>query len=144
MDLDQEPSHEGKYCHTFSSNTGVSVQRTWAAAGAHLLKSSSEILSRSAKICKKKRLHMKMLKQNEMLLLIHSTEERKKKGSKYSIPFLKENVVVFDGGCDNETAQTINSEVADWCCHKIKDGHLEAWFPLSEDMGMIYKDENDK
>ena len=87
---------------------------------------------------------MKMLKQNEMLLLIRSTEERKKKGSKYSIPFLKENVVVFDGGCDNETAQTINSEVADWCCHKIKDGHLEAWFPLSEDMGMIYKDENDK
>lgn len=36
--LDDEPSNNGKYCHTFSSNT-TSSQRTRAAASAHLYKS---------------------------------------------------------------------------------------------------------
>ena len=140
--VDEEPYKCGNYCHTFSSNTPCS-QRTRAAAGAHLLKSNCTMMHRNARRRNNKRRRLKENKQKERLILLQSTEERRNIGKNYSIPFLKNNVVVFDGGIYEETAPTYNSDVSGWCCHKIKDGHLEVCSPPSGDKGLIYQDESD-
>ena len=41
---------------------------------------------------------------------------------------------------NEETAPTLNSDVHGWCCHKIKNGHLEVCSPPSGDKGLIYQD----
>lgn len=141
--LDDEPSNNGKYCHTFSSNT-TSSQRTRAAASAYLYKSNCISKNRITRKRNNKRRHLKEIKHAERLVRLESTEERKKIGKKYSIPFLKENVVVFDGGKESATAPTFNSDVQGWYCQKIKDGHLEICSPPSGDKGLIYQDEYDQ
>ena len=141
--LDDDPSNNGKYCHTFSSNT-TSSQRSRAAASAHLYKSNCMSKNRIARRRINKRCYLKEIKHADRLVRLESTEERKKIGKKYSIPFLKDNVVVFDGGKESETAPTFNSDVQGWYCQKIKDGHLEVCSPPSGDKGLIYQDEYDQ
>jgi hypothetical protein len=141
--VDKEPSLNGNYCHTFSSKTGLSSQRSRAAAGAHLFRLTSEKMSRSAMRRNRKRLHQKNKKHENNLVLLQSTKQRKEYGKKYSIKFLMEYVVVFDGGINGETAPCLNSEVTGWCCQRIADGHLEVCHPPSVDKGLIYKDETD-
>lgn len=58
---------------------------------------------------------------------------------KFSIQYLRDNVVVFDGGVCDETAPSLNSDVQSWCCHKIFNGDLEVCNPPSSGMGLIYK-----
>ncbi len=72
---DHDPSKNGQYCHTFTSMAGVSAQRTGAAAGASLFKSSSKMMSRNAKRHNKKRQHKKEQKQEDLVLLLESTLE---------------------------------------------------------------------
>ena len=84
------------FCHTFSSNRGVSSQRTRAAAGAHVLKSSAKLLSRNAVKRLNRRSRRKQIKQDNNLVNVYSPG--RKVDGLYTIPFLKDNVLVFDGG----------------------------------------------
>ena len=43
----------------------------------------------------------------------------------YTIPFLKDNVLVFDVGRGTSTAPISNPKVPGWCCHRIVDGTLD-------------------
>ena len=141
--VDEDPSKDGKYCHTFSSNAPCS-QRTRAAAGAHLFKYNSTPISRITRRRNNKRRRLKEDKHAERLVTLQCTTETEKLGSRYSISFLKHNVMVFDGGTDHETAPTLNSNVQGWCCHKIKDGNLEVCSPPSGDIGLKYQNNFDK
>ena len=99
--------------------------RCRAAASESLHKSSSQLLSRRAIKHHLKRKKKKMAKQSDLLAIIGPTDERVQFGMKYYTKFLKENVIVFDGGVDIATAPLRNPEVSGWCCHRIADGHLE-------------------
>ena len=83
--------------------------RSRAAAGGRLLKLTSEKMSRSAMRRNRKRLHKKQ-KQENNLVLLHSTKQLTEYGKKYSISFLMDYVLVF-GGISCETAPCLNSEV---------------------------------
>ena len=128
------------FCHTFASKSGASSMRSRAAASASLHKSSSQLWSRSAIKHHLKRKKKKMAKQSDLLAIIGPTNQRAQFGMNYSTQFLKENVVVFDGGVDIATAPLSNPEVSGWCCHRIADGHLEICPPPSCYQGLMYKD----
>ena len=85
------------FCHTFSSNRGVSSQRMRAADGAHVLKSSAKLLSRNAVKRLNRRSRSKQIKQDNDLVNVYSPG-RKVDGLYTNLPFLKDNVLVFDGG----------------------------------------------
>ena len=91
--------------------TGVSAQRSRAAAGASVWKASNTKLTRSAKRNLKKRHHAKKNKQENRLLCIKSTEKSVRLGRNFPEAYLEENVVVFDGGIQCETANRLYSSV---------------------------------
>jgi hypothetical protein len=130
-------SERADFCHTFSSNRGVSSQRTRAAAGAHVLKSSAKLLSRNAVKRLNRRSRRKQIKQDNDLVNVYSPG-RKVHGL-YTIPFLKDNVLVFDGGDGPSTAPISNPKVPGWCCHRIVHGELDVCVPPSPDKGLMYK-----
>jgi hypothetical protein len=137
-------AHEtNEFCHTYSSRTGVSAQRSRAAAGASFWKATNAKLTRSAKRHIKKRHHAKKNKQENRLLHIKSTEKSVRLGRNFSQGYLQENVVVFDGGIKCETAIHSNSDTPSWCCHKIEDDILLICDPPSIDIGLIYKEDTD-
>ena len=100
-------------------------------------------MSRSAKRHNRRREHNKAKKQESNLLLLNSTSVGANCCKKFSISYLKKNVVVFDGGLFCETAPTLNPDVPGWSCHKIKEGSLQVCNPNSSDMGLIYKEGSD-
>jgi hypothetical protein len=107
----------------FSSNRGVSSQRTRSAAWAHVLKSSAKLLLRSAVKCLNRHSCRKQIKQDKNLVNVYFPG-RKVDGI-YTIPFLKDNVLVFDVGRGTSTAPISNPKVPGWCCHRIVDGALD-------------------
>jgi hypothetical protein len=114
-----------------------------AAAGAHLLDSEKGKLSRTARRHSLKRTIKKNKKQINNLHCVYPTRDTIACGQKFTLQYLKEKVVVFDGGIGIETAQGINSDVPGWCCHKIRDDDLVVCNPPSCDMGLTYKQDND-
>ena len=81
-----------------------------------------------------------MSKQYHHLAIIGPSDDRRHLCWNYSTHFLKENVVVFDGGVDIPTAPLCNPEVSRWCCHLIADGHLEVCSTPFCNHGLMYKD----
>ena len=73
----------------------MSSQRTRAAAGADVLKSSAKLLSRYAVKCLNRCSCRKQIKQDSNLVNIYSPG--RKVDGLYTIPFLKDNVLVFYG-----------------------------------------------
>lgn len=91
----------------------------------------------------KKRFHAKIEKQDYNLHRLKSNELSVLCGNNFPLSYLKEKVVVFDGGILRETAPSVNSDTPNWCCHKIKDGVLRVCHPPSSKKGLIFKDDND-
>jgi hypothetical protein len=65
----------------------------------------------------------KQIKQDKNLVNVYFPG-RKVDGI-YTIPFLKDNVLVFDVGRGTSTAPISNPKVPGWCCHRIVDGALD-------------------
>jgi hypothetical protein len=59
-------------------------------------------------------------------------------GAIFSNKYLKENVVVFDGGINAEATATAKIEVPGWNCLRIDHGVLEVCMPPNDDMGLMY------
>ncbi len=133
---------EPDYCHTFSS-TGTLSQRMRAAAGAHLRWSSFKMVSRNTVRNCKKHARRKRKKQHNKLLVVPITEQMKLFGARFSDKFLKENVVVFDGGIRREATAKTKIQVPGWYCLQIDSSALEICTPPSKDMGLMYCDVND-
>ena len=57
--------------------------------------------------------------------------------------FLKENVVVFDGGICREATAKTKIQGTGWYCLRIDGGALEICTPPSKDMGLMYCDVHD-
>ncbi len=133
---------EPDYCHTFSS-TGTLSQRMRAAAGAHLRWSSSEMVSRNTVRNRKKHARRKRKKQHDKLLVISIMEQMKSISARFSDEFLKENVVVFDGGIRREVTAKTKIQVPGWYCLRIDGGALDICTPPSKDMGLMYHDVHD-
>lgn len=127
------------YCHAFSSKTGILSQRTRAAAGAYLHWCSSKKISRNTVRNRKKHERRKRKKQHDKLLLVTITERMNSIGAIFSNKYLKENVVVFDGGINAEATATAKIEVPGWNCLRIDHGVLEVCMPPNDDMGLMYR-----
>ena len=71
------------------------------------------------------------------------TEEMKSISARFSDEFLKENVVVFDGGIRREATAKTKIQVPGLYCLRIDGGALEICTPPSKDMGLMYHDVHD-
>jgi hypothetical protein len=91
----------------------------------------------------KKRHHAKKNKQENRLLCIKSTEKSVRLGRNFPEAYLQENVVVFDGGIQCETANRLYSDTRSLCYPKIKDEVLVICDPPSTDIGLIHKEDDD-
>jgi hypothetical protein len=62
---------------------------------------------------------------------------------RFSEDYLRQHVVVFDGGVHAPTAQECNHDVSDWIKLNIKDGVLKLCSSPVSDVGVLYKDTDD-
>lgn len=140
-----------KYCHTFSSKRGLSSHRTRAAAGAYVNWSTTKLLSRNTIRNRIKYFQKKVRKQREKLFFIPESKDRRK----FSVSYLKRNVVVFDGTNSPGVRQTQlkrrrkpkPNRGSDKGTTKdpplrtvvIKNGGLEVFHPPNDKTGLAFK-----
>jgi hypothetical protein len=126
-------------CHTYSSS-GVSSQRTRAAAIAHVNKQNSELLSRNTIKNRNKRKRKKGKKQSDNFIQIQYEMMENKSSIRFTTEYLKSNVVVFDGGLLEETSPKSNPSIPGWSCHKLKDGALHLCSVPPQNKGLLYRE----
>ena len=141
------PSHleHREYCHTYSSKRCASSQRTRAAAGAHISWATSKLLSRNTLKNRKRYAKKKKEKQLSRLHTIVLTDEMVQAGARFSPSFLKDNIVVFDGGMESSTAGAPpDNTIQEWECIPVVDGPLVICDPPSKDEGLMFLSNGDK
>lgn len=134
---DHLPKSCAPYCHTFSSKNGLSSLRTQAAAGAYERFTSSMMLSRGNIRNRRRNRNRKRRKQHERLHPIQDTLQMKNIGEKFTLEFLRDNYVVFDGGCDEAVEQPNCADIK-WYCSRISSGALVICNPPRSDVGLVY------
>ena len=141
------PSHleHREYCHTYSSKGCASSQRTRAAAGAHISWATSKLLSRNTLKNRKRYAKKKKEKQLSRLHNIVLTDEMVQAGARFSPSFLKDNIVVFDGGMESSTAGAPpDNTIQEWECIPVVDGPLVICDPPSKDEGLMFLSNGDE
>lgn len=130
-----------KHSHTYASKHGVSSKRTRAAGGALHRWSSSTLLKRNTARNRVKWLWKKVLKQQMRLHCVRPADVEN--AFKFDASFLKNNVVVFDGGEDGNPRLEQRKDIARWKCFSIAEGALKICHPRNNDTGMAYLRDDD-
>ncbi len=128
------------HSHTFASKRGRSSQRTRAAAGAFYRFCSSTLLKRQTIRNRKRTYARKVCKQRLNLLYLKDTERMVTARQKFRQPYLKHNVVVFDGG--EEGVPNLIANGARWACTRIENGGLDVCHPPNSRTGIAYERED--
>ena len=131
-----------KHCHTFASKKGNSSKRTRAAAGAYIKWSSDQLFGRDRIRNRIHYLWKKVVKQRSKLLYVDETNKMEAIRKKFTASYLKNNVVVFDGG-DVGEGKLIRQGGGRWKCSRIVTGGLEICSPPSASTGVAYQTNTD-
>jgi hypothetical protein len=131
-----------RHCHTFASKKGNSSKRTRAAAGAFFKWSGAQLIRRDRVRNRVRYLWKKRVKQQSKLLYVEETKDLEGIQKKFTASFLKNNVVVFDGG-DIGEEELKNQGGKRWKCEKICTGGLEICSPPNASTGVAYQKESD-
>lgn len=126
------------FCHVFSSKDGATSQRTRAAAGAHVSKSSSQLLPRITVRNRKRSAGRKRKKLASKLDTIHVTEEMERAAAQFPTSYLEDNVVVFDGGEVSATAIPPVDPIQGWTPVSVLPGPLVICEPSCAEKGLMY------
>jgi len=127
-----------QHCHTYASKKGNSSKRTRAAAGAFIKWSSAQLLGRNRVRNRVGYLWRKVVKQHSKLLYVEVTKKLEGIQKKFTASYLKNNVVVFDGG-DVGEEKLKNQGGGRWKCSKISTGGLHVCSPPNATTGVAYQ-----
>jgi len=131
-----------QHCHTFASKKGNSSKRTRAAAGAYIQWSSARLFGRDRIRNRVRYLWRKVVKQHSKLFYVEVTKSMENIRKKFTASYMKNNVVVFDGG-DIGEEKLKNQGGNRWRCEKISTGGLEICSPQNASTGVAYQTDTD-